>query len=96
MNSPQQLHRRPTDWLLDSQLAPYVDTFTHYFSKRRYSAHTTVTKLACIAHFGRWLSLCRLDIHRIDENVVQRFLDEHLPQCKCVRPVRRNRNELRA
>lgn len=96
MNSTRQIHRRPTDLLLDSQLAPYVDAFTHYLSERRYAPHTIDTNLGCVAHFGRWMSQCRLDIHRIDEDVVRQFLDDHLPRCDCARPVRRTRHELRA
>jgi site-specific recombinase XerD len=96
MNSTRRLHLRPVDWLLDSQLAPYVDAFTQYLSERRYAPHTIDSNLGCVAHFGRWMSQCRLDIHRIDEDVVRRFLDNHLPRCECARPVRRTRPELRA
>ncbi len=96
MNSTRRLHLRPVDWLLDSQLAPYVDAFTQYLSERSFAPHTIDTNLGCVAHFGRWMSQCRLDIHRIDGDVVRRFLDNHLPRCECARPVRRTRPELRA
>ena len=95
MNSTRQLHSRPTDWL-EGQLASYVDAFTHYLSERRYAPYTIDTYLSCIAHFARWMSQCQLDVHRIDEDVVQRFLENHLPQCACARPVHRTRNNLRA
>jgi len=39
---------------------------------------------------------CQLNIECIDEELVRRFLDEHLPQCDCARPVYRNRVALRA
>jgi site-specific recombinase XerD len=96
MNSTRQLHSRPTDWLHEGQLTPYVDAFTHYLSERRYAPHTIDTYLSCIAHFACWISQCRLDVHCIDEDVVQRFLENHLPQCACARPVHRTRNNLRA
>jgi len=96
MNSTRQLHSRPMDWLHEGQLAPYVDAFTHYLSERLYAPHTIDTYLSCIAHFARWMSQCRLDAHCIDEDVVQRFLKNHLPQCACARPVHRTRNNLRA
>ena len=41
-------------------------------------------------------SQCHLDIHCIDEDMVSRFLENHLPQCACARPVHRTRNNLRA
>ena len=56
MNSTVRLPRRPTEWLFDSQLAPYVDAFTHYLSERRYAPHTIDTTLGCVAHFARWLN----------------------------------------
>ncbi len=96
MNPTQKLDCRPTDWLLDSQLAPYVDTLTQYLSERRYAPHTISTYLGCVAHFGRWMNQCQLDIHKINEDLVQRFLDDHLPRCDCARPVRRTHRDLRA
>jgi site-specific recombinase XerD len=96
MNSTRQLHRKPTYWLHESHLAPYVDPFTHYLSERRYAPHTIETYLGCVAHFARWMSQCWQDVHRIDEDMVRRFLEDHLPRCDCARPVRRNHSDLRA
>lgn len=96
MNSTRPLHSRPTDCLHEGQLAPYVDALTHYLSERRYAPHTIDTYLSCIAHFARWMSQCRLDARCINEDVVQRFLNNHLPQCACARPAHRTRNNLRA
>jgi site-specific recombinase XerD len=39
---------------------------------------------------------CQLNIECIDEELVRRFLDDHLPRCDCARPVLRNRVDLRA
>jgi integrase/recombinase XerC len=96
MNPTQRLYRKSTDWFLKDQLAPYVDTFTPYLSERRYASHTIETYLGCVAHFGHWMSQCRLDIHRIDEAVLWRFRDDHLPQCDWAIPVHRTHRDLRA
>lgn len=96
MNSPTRLHRNSTDWLLESQLAPYVDAFVRHLAERRYASGTVGSYLACVAHFVRWTIRCRLDIHGIDEDVVRRFLDDHLPRCNCACPVRRTHHDLRA
>ena len=83
MNSTtRRLSRNSTDWLLNSQLAPYVGAFTHHFNEGRYASRTVHGHLACIAHFALWMSECRLDIHGVDEDVVQRFLDDHLPRAQ--------------
>lgn len=91
----RHLRCRPLAWLLASPLAPYVEAFTRYLSERRYATQTISAKLGCIAHFGRWMSRCRLDVHRIDEDAVRRFLDDHLLRCDCAAPVVRTRQELR-
>ena len=96
MNSTRELHRTWTDRIFESHLAPYVDAFTHHLTERGYASHTVGNYLACIAHFARWTSRCRLDIHGIDEDVVRRFLDDHLPHCNCARPVQRTHHHLRA
>ena len=96
MSSTRQLFHQPTDWLLASPLAAYVDAFTRYLSERRHASKTIRKYLSCLAHFGRWMSQCQLSIERIDEDLVRRFLDDHLPRCDCARPVLRNRIELRA
>jgi site-specific recombinase XerD len=77
-------------------LAPYVDAFTHYLSERRYAPHTVDTYLSCVAHFARWMNQCGLAPHHLDEDVVRRFLDDHLPRCECARPVLRIHRNLRA
>jgi len=42
------------------------------------------------------MSQCGLDAENLDEEVVARFVDGHLPQCRCPFPVRHARGELRA
>ena len=89
------LHHSAT-WLHESQLSPYVDAFTHHLTEGRYSSYIIRTYIGCIAHFAYWSTQCSIDIHRLDEKVVERFLDDHLPQCTCARQVQHDRNHLRA
>ncbi len=89
-------NNQSTTWLLESQLAPYVDAFTHYFTRGGYAPSTAATYIACIAHFSHWLTKCGIDVHRIGEEVVRQFLDDHLPNCNCARQVHRVRTDLRA
>ena len=96
MSATRQPFRQPTDWLHASPLAAYVDAFTHYLCERRHASKTIPKYLGCLAHFGRWMNQCQLNIECIDEELVRRFLDDHLPQCDCAWPVCRNRAALRA
>jgi integrase/recombinase XerC len=95
MESTRRLHRKPTDWLLASQFAPYLDAFTHHLTEGRYASRTIGSYLSCLAHFARWTTRCRLNIRQIDEDAVRRFLDDHLPRCDCEKPVRVDRRDLR-
>ena len=89
-------NNQSTTWLLESQLAPYVDALKHYFTQGGYASSTAATYIACIAHFAHWLTQYGIDVHRIGEEVVRQFLDDHLPGCDCARPVCRVRTDLRA
>jgi len=89
-------HHHSTLWLLESQLAPYVDAYTQHLIECRYASHTTDYYLASIAHFAHWSTQCAIDVQRIDEKMVQQFLNEHLPYCDCAKPVHCVRHDLRA
>lgn len=92
----KQFHHSSTDWLFESQLAPFVDAFKHYLVGGQYASHTITTYIACLAHFAHWLTFSLRDIKQLNETVVLEFLDDHLPQCNCVSPVHRVRRDLRA
>jgi len=83
-------------WLLDSVLAPHIDAFVAHLTDGRYSASASNRYLSCIAHFARWLKQSHIALSKIDEAVIIKFLDEHLPRCDCPAPVARTRRDLRA
>jgi len=85
-----------TAWLFDSQLAPHIDALKHHFIQGRYSPHIVDAYFSCIVHFAHWLTQSDIDIIRINETVVQQFLDDHLPNCKCAKQVLRSRRYLHA
>jgi integrase/recombinase XerC len=86
--------RRPdTNDLTDGPLGPYVDAFTRYLTERRYAATTSASYLADIAHFARWARRRRLSLHQIDEASLVKFLDDHLPRCRCIGPTRHDRGD---
>jgi len=96
MNPIRRVHGRSVVWHLDSKLGSHVDAFVHYLSERGYAPNTIDTYLGCVAHFAYWMRRRRLAVHRLDDGMVWRFLDEHLPSCDCPRPVCRTRTDLRA
>ena len=91
------IHLPPTTqrWLRDSPLTPYVMGYFDHLIQCRYAVITTEKYMAAIAHLGLWMGQSQLTIEQLDEQAVNRFLDEHLPMCDCPRPVFRIRSDLR-
>ena len=76
-------HHHTTSWLLESQLAPYVDAFMLHLFDCRYASNTINNYLAGLTHFAHWTTLCNIDVKSIDEKLIQQFLNDHLPRCNC-------------
>lgn len=91
-------HRHPTakGWLLDSQLASYIDAYADHL-KRGGCATTTIHEhMLCLAHLARWMCQIGCDVSELNESTINRFLNQHLPGCDCPEPVCRNRRDLEA
>ena len=89
-------HHHTTSWLLESQLAPYVDAFMLHLFDCRYASNTINNYLAGLSHFAHWTTLCNIDVKSIDEKLIQQFLNDHLPRCNCEAPVFLTRKDSRA
>ena len=96
MDALTLIHPVPAAWLRDSALAPHVPDYWHSLVEQHYAAGTTRQYLCSIAHFARWMRRRQLAVSALDEEVVQRFLDKHLPRCTCPSPVQRSRHQIRA
>jgi len=83
-------------WLFESQLAPFVDAFMLHLFDCRYASNTIDNYLAGLTHFAHWLTQCTLDVKSIDEKLIQRFLDDHLPICRCAKPAFTDAKDLHA
>jgi site-specific recombinase XerD len=90
------LHPVPAAWLGDSDLAPLVPAYVRRLVDRNYAANTVRMYVYGVAHFAHWARRCRIDVDRLADEVVQRFIDEHLPHCTCPSPVQRCRHQVRA
>jgi site-specific recombinase XerD len=89
-------HFTDADWLIAGPIAPHAGAIKQHFANGGYAPVTVVSYLSNIAHFARWGRSKRLRLCRIDEAAVAEFLDEHLPHCRCVGPVRHDRCDHRA
>ena len=84
------------DWLAKEPLAPHIDEYMMYLARRDYAANTFSSYLGVISHFAQWMHGRRLRLESIDEALVAKFIDQHLPRCHCAGPVQRDRRTLSA
>lgn len=96
MDALDSLHPAPAAWLRDSSLAPHVAAYAQRLVHRRYATTTVRVYVYGVAHFARWASLCGVDVGDLDDEVLCRFVDDHLPRCTCSSPVQRCRHQVRA
>jgi integrase/recombinase XerC len=96
--SSTTIHLPPASqrWLRNSPVTPYVLVYLDYLTECRYADETAEHYLAGLAHLGLWMGLNHLRIEELDENVVTQFLDDHLPNCDCPRPIFQTRADLNA
>lgn len=96
MYALDSLHPVPAAWLRDSDLAPFVPAYVRRLVHRHYAANTVRGYVYSVAHFARWTRRSRIVVRDLADEVVQRFVDEHLPRCTCPSPVQRCRHQVRA
>lgn len=83
-------------WLRNSPVTPYVLIYLDYLTECRYADATSEHHLAGLAHLGLWMGLNHFRIKDLSEALVTQFLDDHLPNCDCPRPICQTRADLSA
>jgi len=89
-------HSSSREWLAASVLSQSADSFVAYLQEHQFEAATVQVYLHVSGHFGRWLTEQRLPLSAIDELLVDRFVVEHLPECRCPAPCQRRKPNIRA
>ncbi len=95
MDILDSLQRVPAAWLQESDLAPFMAAYVHRLRDRHYTLATVRAYVYAVAHFAHW-SHRRLGAGDLTDEVVLRFVDEHLPHCDCPPPVQRGPHQTRA
>lgn len=96
MYALESIHPLPAAWLRDSDLAPFIPTYVRRLVDRHYAVNTVRQYAYGVAHFAHWARRCRVGVRDFADEIVQRFIDEHLPRCTCPSPVQRCRHQVRA
>lgn len=79
----------------DSRFGLIADAYAQYLAKRGYASGTIEAYCRSVAHFDHWLIPQDASIEDIDEDLIVRFLIEHLPDCRCVGRTRRTLTNVR-
>jgi integrase/recombinase XerD len=91
-----RLARASRDWFSDTELSFSADAYVRYLNERGYSPQTLAVYLESVAHFAHWSTRQRIGLAEINEDAVGRFLNQHLPICRCARRCQRTRHGVRA
>lgn len=84
------------DWLLHGPLSQLVDSYLSELVRLRYARGTVGAYLRCLAHFSYWMRRKRLSASDVDKALVEHFIRDHLPVCRCPEPCRSVVSEMRA
>lgn len=72
-------------WLRSGSAAPLVQAFADSLQAAGRALSTTGQLVHGAAHLGHWLDEQGIALREIDASVLERFRNEHLPQCRCPR-----------
>jgi integrase/recombinase XerD len=87
--------RRVREWLRGGVLACATEGYLEYLHSRGHTAEVTACYLGGVAHFAHWLTRTGRCVGDIDEALIKRFIDRHVPVCRCLQPCRHRQRELR-
>lgn len=87
---PQVAHR-----LRDSAVGSFAQAYWDRLCEQGYAASTVRVYLNCLSHFAWWAARHRFELAELEDHV-GRFVDQHLPRCRCAGRVQRVRHTVRA
>jgi site-specific recombinase XerD len=84
------------EWFAAASLEDTGAAYVQYLTERGYAAGSIKGYFGSVAHFVHWLTQRRFRAGDICESLIDRFLDRHLPGCRCAPQCWRARSEVRA
>jgi site-specific recombinase XerD len=87
--------RRARKWLKGGEFGRLFDVCVKEFVRDGYGRSTFQCHVAGITHFLYWLKCAGENTSRINASIVEQFLDQHLPQCRCAKQCARSSHNVR-
>jgi site-specific recombinase XerD len=90
-----KLARPSRNWFSNSALASSAVAYARSLGEKGYAIETVRIYLESVAHFAHWCTRRCIGLGEINEGAVERFLQRHLPLCRCALRCQRTRNNVR-
>ncbi len=87
--------RTSEEWFANTIIDRHADAYVQYLASRGYAAATITGYFRSVAHFAHWFARQRACVADLGEELIDRFLDQHLPHCRCASRCWRARTEVR-
>lgn len=81
--------------LRDSAVGPFAQAYWDRLCEQGYAPSTVRVYVNCLSHFAWWAARRRFELAELEDHV-GRFVDQHLPRCRCAGRVQRVRHTVRA
>lgn len=81
--------------LRTSVVSPFAQAYWDRLNDQGYARSTVRLYLNCLAHFAYWASRQKVELSALDRHI-KRFVDRHLPRCRCGPSVQRTRPSVRS
>jgi len=78
-----------------SVLSPLAQAYWDRLCDQGYARSTVRLYLNCLAHFAHWATRQRFELAALEHHI-NRFVEQHLPRCRCVAPVQRGLQSVRS
>ncbi len=90
------LPRIAQEWILDSPFEQSAVQMGKQLTEFGYSRCTITSYLSGISHLSHWAEAEGLQVAQVSNEVVEQFVQIHLPTCRCAPRCQRNVNSVRA
>lgn len=78
-----------------SIVSPYAQAYRDHLCDQGYARSTVRLYLNCLAHFASWTTRHHVKLAALDRQA-KRFIEEHLPRCRCGAQVQRTVQSVRS
>jgi len=78
-----------------SVVSPFAQAYWDRLCAQGYARSTVRLYLNCLAHFAHWATRQRFELAALEHHV-NRFVEQHLPRCRCIAPVQRTPQSVRS